>query len=167
MKIAYKTTELQRERATEYYWKHRDKKLKYAEEYRAKNRDKVRQYFRTDEARERKNALRRAWNAKNRAKQIATNQKAHLKRYHGLTVEQYESMVAAQDGKCAICRRVPSGKGHCGRLHVDHSHEAMTIRELLCANCNRGLGLFADNPNWLTAAAWYLDRHRAADRRSA
>lgn len=162
MKINYKTSDLQRQRATEYYWKHRDKKLKYAEEYREKNRTRVRQYFRTDAARERKNALRRTWNANNRARQVATNQKAHLKRYHGLTVEQYNAMVVAQNGRCAICQREPSGKGHCGRLHVDHDHAGLVIRDLLCANCNRGLGLFADNPVWLTKAAWYLDRHAKA-----
>lgn len=166
MKESYKTTDEQRARATEYYWKNRAKKLGYAAEYREKHREKVRAYFKTDEARRRKNAQRRVWNAKNRDRQIAANQKAHLKRYHGLTVEQYEAMVAAQDGKCAICRREPMGKGHCGRLHVDHSHELMVIRDLLCANCNRGIGLFADNPMWLTKAAWYLERHKA-HRRSA
>lgn len=168
MKVAYKSSELQRERATKYYWDNREKKLGYAREYREANREKVRQYFRTDAARERKNALRRAWNAKNRDRQIAINQKAHLKRYHGLTVEEYAAMVATQGGKCAICRRAPEGKGHCGRLHVDHDHERRVIRELLCANCNRAIGLFADNPAWMVTAAAYVERHRrASDHNSA
>ena len=166
MKVAYKSSELQRERATKYYWENRQKKLGYAREYREQHRDKVRQYLRTDAAKQRKNALRRAWNAENRDRQIATNQKAHLKRYHGLTVEQYAAMVEAQDGKCAICQRTPDGKGHCGRLHVDHDHERRVIRELLCANCNRALGLFADTPEWMVAAAAYVERHRRSEDRS-
>jgi hypothetical protein len=36
----------------------------------------------------------------------------------------------------------------------------LQVRDLLCGNCNRGLGLFKENPSLLTAAAWYLERHK-------
>ena len=69
-----------------------------------------------------------------------------LKRQFGLTVEQYEAMVAAQDGKCAMCKKAPKSKA--GRhaktaaLAVDHCHKTGKVRKLLCASCNLSLGWF-------------------------
>lgn len=109
---------------------------------------------------------RRAWNAANRERQRAVNERVHLRRYHDLTVEQYRAMVVAQGGRCVICGDVPSGKAHCGKLHVDHDHATGAIRDLLCSDCNMGLGKFRDSARLLTKAAWYLERHATA-RRSA
>lgn len=39
---------------------------------------------------------------------------------------------------------------------VDHFHDNGAIRGLICAKCNRGLGLFDDSPTLLLAAAQYL-----------
>ncbi|HSH60575.1 MAG TPA: endonuclease VII domain-containing protein [Acidimicrobiales bacterium] len=77
---------------------------------------------------------------------------AHLMRKFGITVEQYEEMLAIQGGGCAICGRRP-GKIS---LHVDHDHETGRIRGCLCFRCNNALGDFADNGDWLVAAANYL-----------
>jgi len=77
---------------------------------------------------------------------------AHLMRKFGITIEQYEDMLVSQDGGCAICGRKP-GKIS---LHVDHDHETGRIRGCLCFRCNNALGDFADNGDWLVAAANYL-----------
>lgn len=66
----------------------------------------------------------------------------------------YESMLATQNGVCAICGRLPSEKR---KLDMDHDHKEMFIRGLLCVRCNRAL------PSWMTAewlrkAADYLER---------
>jgi len=58
-----------------------------------------------------------------------------------------------QDGLCAICRAAPAS-------HVDHDHATGAVRQLLCFNCNGGLGQFKDNPVALRAAAAYVERHR-------
>jgi hypothetical protein len=82
-------------------------------------------------------------------------------RTFGLTVEQYDAMVLAQGGVCAICGRPEVVKHHSSgkvrALAVDHDHETGDVRGLLCGRCNRGLGLFGDDADRLRAAALYLE----------
>jgi len=63
-------------------------------------------------------------------------------------------MLEMQQGMCAICQVEPAA-------HVDHDHDTGAVRELLCFNCNGGLGQFKDQPDVLRAAADYVERHRA------
>lgn len=78
----------------------------------------------------------------------------NLKRY-GITPEEYEAMIARQDGKCAICAKSnPCGRGK--RFHVDHDHSTGRVRGLLCHGCNTGLGAFSDSAEQLRAALRYL-----------
>jgi len=100
---------------------------------------------------------RRAEYLANREKYAARN----LLRY-GVTVEQYDALLAAQGGGCAICgSKDPRGRG---RFHVDHDHSCcpgqkscgQCVRGLLCGGCNPGLGAFGDDPERLIAAAAYL-----------
>lgn len=74
----------------------------------------------------------------------------------GLVPGQYDAMLDAQGGVCAICEeRCKSGKS----LAVDHDHTTGAIRGLLCANCNRAVGMMADSPLRLRRAAHYLETH--------
>lgn len=86
------------------------------------------------------------------------NRKIRVKRYYGLTMEQYESMFAAQGERCAICGEFadPNGVRAASRLHVDHDHMTGQVRGLLCNHCNRGLGAFKDKPHLLELAINYL-----------
>ncbi|MGY1840686.1 MULTISPECIES: endonuclease domain-containing protein [unclassified Modestobacter] len=54
---------------------------------------------------------------------------------------------------CAVCREAPA-------VHVDHDHVTGAVRDLLCFNCNGGLGQFRDDEQLLRAAADYVERHR-------
>lgn len=72
-----------------------------------------------------------------------------LSRY-GMTPDDFEVMVAAQDGRCALCLRATT-------LHVDHCHETGRIRGLLCLSCNTALGRWGDNADGLRRVFSYLD----------
>lgn len=82
-----------------------------------------------------------------------------LKKTYGLTSEEYDAMLAAQGGVCALCGNAST---HGKQLCVDHCHKTSKIRALLCDVCNRGLGYFKDDPEALRGAADYLEQHRAA-----
>lgn len=82
--------------------------------------------------------------------------KAKLKRY-GLTIEQFDSLKAKQKGKCSICNKVfKTDKRDC---HIDHNHFTGEVRGLLCAKCNRGLGMFRDDKEIIKAAIKYLESY--------
>lgn len=78
----------------------------------------------------------------------------HLKRKFGLTVDEYESFVAAHLGRCAICGDEPAASA---RLHLDHDHDSKAVRGMLCVRCNNGLGQFREDVELLARAVDYLD----------
>lgn len=69
----------------------------------------------------------------------AARDKSYRKNY-GITTEQYEEMLLAQGGRCAICGRTQEEAGMRHRLHVDHDHETDRVRGLLCYRCNTAMG---------------------------
>lgn len=84
----------------------------------------------------------------------ATHRERWLKRY-GLTVEQYDTMLADQGSACAICRRTdPGARGWC----VDHCHDTGQVRGILCMGCNSAIGHLSHDPDTLRAAIAYLER---------
>lgn len=85
---------------------------------------------------------------------------AYLQRVYGLSVEEYKDMYILQDGKCAICGNTGytmNKLNHIVSLNVDHCHTSNKVRGLLCHDCNRGLGLFKDNLQYLQNAINYLE----------
>jgi hypothetical protein len=85
-------------------------------------------------------------------------QRKHLlKKKYGVTPEAYDSMLAFQNGCCAICDRESDGIGRWDVLAVDHNHVTGVVRGLLCAQCNAALGGFGDSPTILAAALEYLN----------
>ncbi len=77
----------------------------------------------------------------------------NLRDRYGITSAQYDALLEAQGGRCAICRCKPKTR----RLAVDHDHKTGIVRGLLCMNDNRKLLAAAyDSPYRLINAALYL-----------
>lgn len=85
----------------------------------------------------------------------------NLKANYGITIAEYDELQASQEGRCAICGRLPGGRHR--RLVVDHDHTSGHVRALLCVTCNWALGWFQDDPEVIWKAAAYLDRYRRVD----
>lgn len=95
---------------------------------------------------------RAKWWKSARGKRSSANSK--LKARFGLSIDEYEELLAKQEGKCKICGALRSSLGH--RLAVDHNHETGEIRGLLCKSCNIGIGNLQDDPELCERAAVYL-----------
>lgn len=81
-----------------------------------------------------------------------------LRRLYGITLKDYNEMREEQDYCCALCRiHENSLKGIKKRLTVDHDAITGFVRQLLCGDCNSGIGLLKHDPELLRAAADYLE----------
>lgn len=79
---------------------------------------------------------------------------------YGIEEHEYQAMLEAQGGVCAICKQPESlvSKGVTCRLQVDHDHKTDVVRGLLCRRCNTILGQADDDPEVLRLAMEYLAR---------
>jgi recombination endonuclease VII len=134
----------------------REKMQEYQNRWRAKNGDRVRQKGRERYAAnpERAKGAQQRYQAKHRTV-IAERRRVVTLRQYGITPAEYDARLAAQDGRCAICRS-EDPQHWSGRFQVDHDHATGLIRGLLCAPCNGGIGLLGDTPTCLQAAINYL-----------
>jgi len=77
----------------------------------------------------------------------SAKQQAHLKHRYGISLDEFNRMLADQEGRCAVC--VEQRK-----LCVDHDHETGRVRGLLCRRCNLAMQALDTN---LARALAYLD----------
>jgi len=79
---------------------------------------------------------------------------------YGISVDEYDRRVIAQEGVCAICGKPETAKKRgtesSRRLSVDHNHTTKAVRGLLCGKCNVGLGFLNDDYGLLISAAEYI-----------
>jgi len=143
----------------------RDRQLAWARE----NRDRVNELRRIRRANPEYRARERALD---RERDRLRHPDRWIKTHYKLTREQWDALLEAQGGKCAICGRTdPLGIGKTNGFHVDHDHACCPgkkscgkcVRGLLCNHCNPMLGHADDDPAILRSAADYLDRWRAVD----
>jgi len=111
-----------------------------------------------------KNAKKRAVREKKRRDHLNTHlpelarqrrREKHLRDTYGIGTADYDRMLLEQNGLCAICQDDKNSKGK-RYLSVDHCHSTKHVRGLLCDRCNRGLGAFLDNPDFLEKAKLYV-----------
>jgi len=103
-----------------------------------------------DAAREYDRVRFKDWADSNRVVARANTRRSEIKKRYGLTVEQYQEIIARG---CAIC----GAQG--GQMCLDHDHTTGKVRDALCGPCNLGLGAFRDKPERLLAASEYLVTH--------
>lgn len=139
------------------------------DEYLARRAERRRQYWAANreenlrKAKEwRESPAGRAWKCEYMERTRERRRARYIERVYGVAAQEYEAMLAAQRGLCAICKHEPKGE-----WHVDHDHACCSgatscgacVRGLLCVDCNHGLGRFRDDPAVLSAAVRYLTRH--------
>ena len=126
-------------------------------EYQQRWRDKNREAY---------NAYMRNWRAANpdklKARKTVNNKEArrkyHLKAKYGITPEQYNALLTAQDGVCAICKQPEFSirRGSYKSLDVDHNHDTGQVRGLLCSACNASLGLLKEDLKRVKSLLTYI-----------
>ena len=105
-----------------------------------------------------RNPLRGGRSSNCRTCAVTANRRQKYPKKFGITLEQYDEMLTAQGGVCAICKQ-PEAVSREQALAVDHDHTRNVVRAILCNRCNRALGFFRDDPALLRAAAAYLEAH--------
>lgn len=76
------------------------------------------------------------------------------KSLYGITREEFDQLVEAQNTACASCGDDATGAEH--SLQVDHCHDTLEIRGLLCSGCNTAAGWLDDDPVKAEKLAEYL-----------
>ena len=153
------TTE-QKAYAAEYAKKLRknnpEKAKESSKKTRENNREKIRERQRIwlENNQEKHNENAKVWYSDN--KERARNN--YLIRMFGITLDEYNIILANQDNKCAICG--DDNGGSVRRFSVDHDHENGNVRGLLCRGCNVGIGNLKDDVEILEKAIEYIRKHK-------
>lgn len=124
--------------------------------WRAANPTKYREYNRKyrEENAERYKGLIRDW-AKANPEKIKGY---HLKATYGITLDEKNEMIAAQEGRCGICKSDNPGTPKGWQVDADHSVSPAKVRGILCKNCNTSLGNFNHSKETLLRAIKWLER---------
>lgn len=125
----------------------------------------------TPEQKQKANERNKRWKAKNveivaerkrkhylanRDKYLQIERERTYKKKYGITLSQFNEMLAAQNGRCKICGSEKAGSiGQ--NFAVDHCHSTGRVRGLLCINCNARLGwyeLYKDKADKYLEKSW-------------
>ncbi len=116
---------------------------------------------------ERVRANFRRWYANNKQKHLARTSAVyrrnpdakfnrHLMRSYGITLADYDRILAFQGGGCALCGKPQRTEAL--RLAVDHDHRTGRVRGILCHRCNCAIGALGDSAEKLTRVIEYFTR---------
>jgi len=110
---------------------------------------------------EEKIKLRKIKACSNYKEKYKSNPKKYKKRIYniryngwGSSLKEKHAIWKEQNERCAICgKKIPMLESP-----FDHDHLTNHVRGVLCDNCNKGLGNFRDNPEYLINAVFYLKK---------
>lgn len=103
---------------------------------------------------------RRIWEREERnlakvaSRSLAERRERGLMGRYGMTLADYDFMLASQGGVCAV-RGCGGGPGSRGVFFVDHCHTTGTIRGLLCPRCNGHMAVIDLGAERLSALTEY------------
>jgi Autographiviridae endonuclease VII len=99
---------------------------------------------------ERRRAQQLKWARSDKGKK---QKRLYFQRYRArLFGADFDSEMAKQRGLCLVCGcRLADGK-----FCVDHCHNTLKFRGILCTNCNLGIGHFRDDPVLMRKGANYV-----------
>jgi hypothetical protein len=94
------------------------------------------------------------WNRTHRGQRTRINKRSTILAKYGLREADYDAMLAAQGGSCAMCHCFPHSKRNANHKYfsIDHDHETGYVRGLLCVRCN----LILEEEPYFTTGAEYL-----------
>jgi hypothetical protein len=159
--MPYADAKKQRGYLTEYargwYWRNHDRELARQKAWRQANKTKVaeiqKRYRSKPEVKAQMAEAMRRRRAADPARNLAIWRKSHYKTSYGITVADFDRMLAAQGGRCAVCGSDKPG-GRWARFAVDHCHKTGKVRGLLCTHCNVLVGRHE---------SWYLPNKAKID----
>ena len=109
---------------------------------------------------------RKSFRLKHRERHLKAQRERNWKHKYSIDRQDFEKMWSDQNGLCAICLVALTNieldndpKNKSNTACVDHCHSTGKVRALLCARCNKGIGLFDDETEKVKSAYEYLVFH--------
>lgn len=138
-------------------WRDKVKVSAYNKKYAKEHPEKVLEKKQRDYAKhhEKRTASMRRYAASHRDimhKRVNARNRQKL----GWSEESYQAAFTSQGGCCALCGVHQSALKRA--LSADHDHVTGLSRELLCTQCNMGLGAFSDKIELFEKAVAYLKK---------
>ena len=103
-----------------------------------------------------RNKYHREWSKKNPEKK---REQKYRTRY-GITLKQYEKLLAFQNHSCAICGKKEHVRKTDKYFLVDHCHKTGKVRGLLCHRCNQALSQLNEDPSSSLKLIKYIFLHK-------
>ena len=125
-----------------------------------KREQRMASYYKNHEVEKEKRRLKSAERRASRADggRYEYERTHYLKYRYGITLEDYDQMLAEQGGRCGACGTTDVRNGK-QRFDIDHDHVTGVVRGLLCGHCNRAFGMLADDVGRIEQLLMYALSH--------
>lgn len=119
-------------------------------------KERKKEYYSSPEWKEKQKEYQKEYSSKPEVKE--QRRCAYLRRTYGITLDEYNEMFVEQNGCCASCGKHESEQKK--TLAVDHDHETLEVRGLLCDACNISLGLLQEDEDNILSLLAYIKRYK-------